>query len=84
MTVRIDTIGDEDCMFANYSPEIRKALSDKIQEIVDTYHTKSLAPTQIIQQKSPAEQIKEYKTLLEEGIITQEEFDAKKKQLLEL
>ena len=35
-------------------------------------------------QKSPVEQIKEYKILLDDGIITQEEFDAKKKQLLGL
>ncbi|MBQ4426605.1 MAG: SHOCT domain-containing protein [Oscillospiraceae bacterium] len=34
--------------------------------------------------KSPAEQIKELKQLLDEGIITQDEFDYKKKQLLEL
>lgn len=35
-------------------------------------------------EKSPVEQIKEYKELLDMGIITQEEFDFKKKQLLGL
>ncbi len=34
--------------------------------------------------KSQAAAIREYKALLDEGIITQEEFDAKKKQLLGL
>ena len=34
--------------------------------------------------KSKAEEIKDYKSLLDSGIITQEEFDAKKKQLLGL
>lgn len=34
--------------------------------------------------QSAAAEIREYKTLLDEGIITQEEFDAKKKQLLGL
>ncbi|MDD7592985.1 MAG: SHOCT domain-containing protein [Peptoniphilaceae bacterium] len=34
--------------------------------------------------KSPAEQIKEYKELLDMGILTQEEFDSKKKELLGL
>lgn len=83
MTVRIDTIGDEDCMFANYSPEVRKSLSDKIQEIIDKYHSSNTQVSQtIIQHKSPAEQIKEFKELLDSGIITQEEFDTKKKQLL--
>lgn len=33
---------------------------------------------------SAADEIKKYKNLLDEGIITQEEFDAKKKQLLNL
>jgi len=31
-----------------------------------------------------AEELKKYKVLLDSGIITQEEFDAKKKQLLGL
>lgn len=34
--------------------------------------------------KSPAEQIKEFKGLLDAGIITQEEYDAKKKKLLDI
>ena len=33
---------------------------------------------------SPAEEIKKYKELLDMGIITQDEFDSKKKQLLNL
>lgn len=33
---------------------------------------------------SPADELKKYKDLLDSGIITQEEFDAKKKQLLGL
>ena len=38
----------------------------------------------VIQQISAADEIKKYKELLDMGIITQEEFDAKKKQLLDL
>ena len=34
--------------------------------------------------QSNADEIKKYKELLDSGIITQEEFDAKKKQLLGL
>jgi hypothetical protein len=34
--------------------------------------------------KSNIDDLKKYKELLDTGIITQEEFDAKKKQLLEL
>ena len=39
---------------------------------------------QIVQQTSNADELKKYKDLLDQGIITQEEFDAKKKQLLGL
>ena len=39
---------------------------------------------QKIEEKSDTAKIKEYKELLDSGIITQEEFDAKKKQLLGL
>lgn len=36
----------------------------------------------IVQQVSPAEELKKFKELLDMGVITQEEFDAKKKELL--
>lgn len=36
----------------------------------------------VVQQLSPAEELKKFKELLDEGIITQEEFDKKKKELL--
>ena len=51
---------------------------------------KGKAPTQIIVQQAPVQQVtnadelKKYKELLDSGVITQEEFDAKKKQLLGL
>ena len=38
----------------------------------------------IIQSSSAADELAKYKTLLDQGTITQEEFDAKKKQLLGL
>ncbi len=43
-----------------------------------------LQSNSVIQEISSADEIKKYKTLLDDGIITQEEFDAKKKQLLGL
>lgn len=43
------------------------------------------APTGgVVQQISPAEELKKFKELLDMGVITQEEFDAKKKELLGL
>lgn len=38
----------------------------------------------VIKQESNVDELRKYKQLLDEGIITQEEFDAKKKQLLDL
>ena len=38
----------------------------------------------VVQQVSPAEELKKFKELLDMGIITQEEFDVKKKQILGL
>ena len=43
---------------------------------IQAVHTTIAPPVDAI------EEIKKYKTLMEEGIISQQEFDAKKKQLL--
>lgn len=40
------------------------------------------APNGVVQQASSADELKKYKDLLDSGIISQEEFDAKKKQIL--
>lgn len=53
--------------------------------IEDTIVTKSNSQNTIIQQSySSADELKKYKELLDDGVITQEEFDAKKKQILGL
>lgn len=85
MTVRLDTIGDDDVSLGSYAPEIRTRLSNVIQQILnDLQSSQTPSGNNTIIQKSPAEQIKEFKELLDTGIITQEEFEAKKKQLLGL
>jgi len=43
--------------------------------------TKKLSQS-VVQQVSPADELRKYKQLLDEGIITQDEFNEKKKQLL--
>ena len=59
---------------------IKKILADR-----QTKETKASAPvTNITQAQSSADELKKFKELLDSGIITQEEFDAKKKQLLGL
>lgn len=51
-------------------------IKNKIEEI------KNAPVGGIVQQLSPAEELKKFKELLDADIITQEEFDAKKKELL--
>lgn len=59
---------------------IKKILADR-----QTKEVKASAPvTNITQAQSSADELKKFKDLLDSGIITQEEFDAKKKQLLGL
>ena len=62
--------------------EIYKVMSDLL---IERQQTKAnAATTASAPQISSADQLKEYKELLDSGVITQEEFDAKKKQLLGL
>ena len=67
-----------------------KVSNEKMQEIVnyikgrirDAKNVKTGAT--IISENSPADEILKYKSLLESGIISQDEFEAKKKELLGL
>ena len=64
------------------------AEADKIKEYVEKAIASRAASNQgqtiINQAASSADELKKFKELLDMGIITQEEFDAKKKQLLGL
>lgn len=60
--------------------EIYKVIND----LIIARQSQKSAPTQITMSQSNADELKKYKELLDNGIITQEEFDAKKKQLLGL
>lgn len=54
------------------------------QLIIDRQNSKNLSTMKVTNQDSNADELKKYKELLDSGVITQEEFDAKKKQLLGL
>lgn len=82
-----DAVSDENTITLKNKPNIIKEaketvdfLNKKIREAKTGAHT---AQT-VIQQNSAADELKKFKELLDSGIITQEEFDAKKKQLLGL
>lgn len=60
-------------------------LVDKIKIKIEELQNDNLNNGTFVQQQlSPADEIKKYKGLLDEGIITGEEFNQKKKQLLGL
>ena len=61
-------------------------LKTTIMDSLATLPSKNIAATEIKQEILPsnADELKKYKELLDSGIITQEEFDTKKKQLLGL
>ncbi len=54
-------------------------VSNYVKQRVDDVKNNVGAPTAAI---SPAEELKKFKELLDMGVISQEEFDAKKKQIL--
>ena len=63
------------------SNEKMEEVSKYVKNRVDYYKNAKNAP---VVADTPADEIKKYKELLDMGVITQEEFDAKKKQLLGL
>lgn len=60
--------------------EIHKVLSDLIVDRQEKPVSNTVVKQEV--QQSSADELKKYKELFDQGIITQEEFDAKKKQLL--
>lgn len=66
---------------SNQTNEKMEEVANYTKERVNYYKNIRNAPTGTL---SPADELKKYKDLLDSGIITQEEFDAKKKQLLGL
>lgn len=58
-----------------------RGIKDYIENII---LNRSKNQGSIVQQVSPADELKKFKELLDTGIITQEEFDAKKKEILGL
>ena len=51
---------------------------------MERQHSEKQSDTQSNNSTSNADELKKYKELFDGGVITQEEFDAKKKQLLGL
>lgn len=75
-----DAVNDENTVtFTKKNNDVVYDIQRKIEELKSKN-----AMSNIINQLSPADEIKKYKTLLDENVISKEEFEAKKKQLLDL
>lgn len=79
-----DPAKQPNCISITTDKELFKSASNFIMEMIAKQHSQTATSTavNVVTEKSAAEQIKEFKELLDMGIITEEEFSAKKKQLL--
>lgn len=75
--------GENSFSFDFSDNEIMTEVSNYIKKRIDEIKSGAGAPA-VVAQVSPADELKKFKELLDMGIITQDEFDAKKKQLLGL
>ncbi len=66
-----------------YSQNVNKALNEEFDKLKDKMNNSSNSQTNT-QTTSAIDEIRKFKQLLDEGIITQEEFNSKKKELLGL
>lgn len=74
-----DATKDENTvMFNKKYNELVQKMKDKIEELQQTLNG------QPVSQLSSADEIKKYKELLDQGVLTEEEFTEKKKQLLNI
>lgn len=61
-----------------------EVVSSKLQSLLMEIKEKAKQPTMVVNSGSAADEILKFKELLDMGVITQEEFDTKKSQLLGL
>ena len=79
----IDTLGD-DIRIGEISRDIVGRIIVDLEAALHIIRQERKASMGVVQQVSGADELKKFKELLDMGVITQEEFDAKKKQILGL
>ena len=79
----IDTLGD-DIRIGETSREIVGRIIVDLEAALHVIRQERKASMGVVQQVSGADELKKFKELLDMGVITQEEFDAKKRQILGL
>jgi len=75
----LDAARDENTITFSSKKELAQA--KEIKELIETLQSEDSQPAT---QSSDADELVKYKQLLDDGILTQDEFDAKKKQILGL
>lgn len=79
----LDAVKDENSVVFGGEDNYRKAL--KIKKYIEKYsENQNMNDVVKVDSHSNADEIMKYKKLLDDGIISQKEFETKKKQLLEL
>ncbi len=80
-----DALKDENTVTFNLDPKNANANAEEIKNYIEEFNANQNSGNTIAQNvKTPIEQVKELKELLDMGAISQEEFDQKKKELLNL
>lgn len=83
--ISIETIGNDDIKLSGVQKNVVDSMTADLSTAIDiAKEKKNTTQTTVIQQVSSADEILKFKQLLDAGIITQEDFDNKKKQLLGL
>lgn len=77
-----DATKDENTIMCNSNGQYQGFLEAK--RLIEEYLDNVNSPTTVIEQKSDADELRKFKQLLDDGIISDEEFNAKKKQILGL
>lgn len=81
--VTIETLAHDDIVVGFENREKATEYAREMMQVIDSIKAKTQPTGQtIVQEVSAADEIAKFKGLLDQGIISQEEFDAKKKQLL--
>lgn len=80
--ITINSLSKSYSMLVSYKSSIMKLIVDTFEQAMNNAKKNNSQST--VSNSSSADEIKKYKDLLDSGAITQEEFDAKKKQLLGL
>ena len=78
-TVTIDTLKEKFNVGVNKL--VATSINNKIHDVLSSLKQQKTAPT-IVQSSSSADEILKFKNLLDMGVITQEEFEKKKAELL--